>query len=296
MSAYRLLRPVALRAADGYTLAADACAPAAPDGIAVVINAAMGVPRRYYHAFATYLAEHGCGVLVYDYRGIGESAPVALRGFPARLSEWGELDVEAALGWVRASWPRARLMVVGHSVGGQLLGLAPSAVAIERALLVASQSGYWRHWPGLRRAAMWFCWHAFVPVATRLAGMLPLAALGQGEDLPAGVAQQWASWGRLPGYLFDPRAGLDLRRYAALRMPLRAYSFADDHYAPLPAVRALLQHYPRAALQHRHLDAAALGGRRIGHFGFFKPACGDFWEEALAWLTAPCPAPAALMQ
>ena len=54
-------------------LAATVYRPKTPVKTAVMIAPATGIKRQFYHNFATYLAEHGFGVLTFDNEGIGES-------------------------------------------------------------------------------------------------------------------------------------------------------------------------------------------------------------------------------
>jgi predicted alpha/beta hydrolase len=56
----------------------------------VIINSATSVRCRYYSRFASFLFGEGFDVITYDYRGIGESRPVSLRGFDA-----GWIDMQA---------------------------------------------------------------------------------------------------------------------------------------------------------------------------------------------------------
>jgi predicted alpha/beta hydrolase len=130
-------------ARDGYRLAATEFAPEASPRGAVVINSATAVPRRIYRGFATYLAERGFAVLTYDYRGVAGSRPASLAGFPARMRDCAALDVTAALDHARARWPDLSLAVVGHSFGGQALGLVPNNDLVSRTLMIAAQAGYW---------------------------------------------------------------------------------------------------------------------------------------------------------
>ena len=99
---------------------------------AVLINSATAVPRKIYRGFAAYLARRGCAVLTYDYRGIGDSRqqamvgynqPKSLVGFKASMSDWAALDVTAAVRWMRERYNTLPLTYVGHSFGGQALGL-----------------------------------------------------------------------------------------------------------------------------------------------------------------------------
>jgi pimeloyl-ACP methyl ester carboxylesterase len=103
--------------------------------------------------FAGYLARRGCAVLTYDYRGTGDSRqkaltgynqPKSLVGFKASMSDWAALDVTAAVAWMRERYKALPLNYVGHSFGGQALGLLPNNTEVSRALLIAAQAGYWK--------------------------------------------------------------------------------------------------------------------------------------------------------
>ena len=94
------------------------------------------MPRKIYRGFATYLAGRGSVVLTYDYRGIGGSRPASLKGFAATMSDWAALDVASAVTWMRGRYKGLPLAVVGHSFGGQAIGLLPNNDMIARSLLV----------------------------------------------------------------------------------------------------------------------------------------------------------------
>ena len=115
-----------IRALDGFELAATLYRPDSGEGeTAVLINSATAVKRGYYDRFARYLAGEGLTVLTYDYRGIGGSRPRRLSRFPARLRQWAEEDQGGALDWITSNLQPRKILVVGHSVGGQIVGLAP---------------------------------------------------------------------------------------------------------------------------------------------------------------------------
>src|ERR1700747_1988781 len=125
-------------ARDGYQLAATEFLPGGPPRVAIVINSATAVPRRIYRGFATYLAERGFAVLTYDYRGVAGSRPKSLVGFSARMRDWAALDVTFAREHARARWPDLQLATVGHSFGGQAIGLLPNNDLISRTLMIAA--------------------------------------------------------------------------------------------------------------------------------------------------------------
>ncbi len=197
--------------------------------------------------------------------------------------DWARLDAAGALDWIQGRCP-GRTMVVGHSFGGQALGLLPDPGVVDRALLVNAQSGSWHRWRGIRRVPMLLLWFGLIPASTALFGRMPGAVMPGMADLPKGVARQWAHWGRHRDYILRDQ---DPAGYAALRAPLRAYSFSDDRlYAPREAVEQLLSWYTGADVEHRHVDVETLG-HPVGHFGFFRPVCRDtLWPGAAAWLAS----------
>ncbi|AEI68926.1 hypothetical protein LILAB_35225 [Corallococcus macrosporus] len=275
---------VQIPARDGLPLAATVYQGRQDNGVAVQVNPATAVPRRYYDAFARFLAGRGFTVVTYDYRAMGDSVMGAALRDQARFQDWGELDTPAVMDWVTARFPSHRLSVVGHSAGGQMLGLAENASRIQAVLLVGSQHGWWRHWPmplGLAVAALSY---VALPVSAALLGRFPGRAMGA-EDLPGGIARQWASWCRNPHYVSDAH-GAPLRPYNdRVRARLRLYSFSDDAFAPEAAARALLDYYPNATREHLHRTPAELGMKRVGHFGWFRASTPEaVWAEAADWL------------
>jgi predicted alpha/beta hydrolase len=279
-------RDLVFSTGDGVRLAATLFTPLARTertGV-VVVNSAMAVPRRYYAPFARFLAASGLAVLTYDYRGIGESRRGPIGQDRARLRDWGEKDFAAALDWVARELGDDAPLVVGHSVGGQIVGLAPNNAHVRKLLLVGAQSGDWRLWPASSRARMLAFWYGVVPPVSRLFGYLPGGLLG-GESVPGGVVREWARWARRRGYVVGGSDGARATGYARLEAPIVAYSFADDDFAPARAVGALLDLYRSAQRTHRRVSAAQLGLRSIGHFGFFRESQRErLWVEARDWL------------
>ena len=275
------LRPAEFAARDGFRLGGCLYRPARPNGRAVLVNGAVGVRQQYYAAFAAFLEERGFTVLTYDYRGIAASRHGHVRDLPARIRDWAQLDAAAALDELARAAPGAQLLAVGHSFGGNSLGLVPGAERLAGALFVGVQSGYWRHWRGPGRAGMWLLTHALFPGASTLLGYVPAAIFGQGEDLPAGVAAEWAAWCRDPHYA---AGAVGAQGYARFKAPIRSYWIADDGYAPRAATQAILREYASAPSEVIAVDRAHYGGAKIGHFGLFGGRFRDsLWLDAAGW-------------
>ncbi len=260
---------------DGFTLAGREYLPARNSSPYVLIAPAVAVKQRFYDKYARFLCERGFGVVTFDYRGIGDSRPRRLAGFDARMQDWGAQDLAGVIDWVAAR-AGGRVLAVGHSAGGQLLGLAANNHKIRGLLAIAAQSGYWGLWPFPRKYWMAALWYVLMPGLTRVFRYFPGKHLGLAEDLPAGVALEWARWSRSPAYIAQ-------REYFD-RFPgaIRYYSFADDSYAPRRAVESLIGCYSHARKEGFHVSPRALGAARIGHFGFFREPL--LWSETADWL------------
>ena len=285
-----------LAAADSYPLAARLWAddgPSAP-GAAALINAGAGIAMGYYDRFAAFLAASGVPTLIYDYRGIGKSRPRSLRGFAASVEEWGSKDCAAALGWLASQFPGALRVVIGHSVGGFVTGFVTNGPMIDRMLLVGAHTGYWRDYAARARPGMYILWHALMPSLTRVVGYFPGRRLHLLEDLPAGVALEWANRRRpefwwnvtLPDGTPDfGRIENAMRCFHAIHAPILSLRFSDDPFATEAATLRVLALYQNCPATQMVLGPSDAGGQKIGHFGFFRSRFRDtLWPRVLEWL------------
>jgi len=280
-------RDLELAAEDGRRLAATLYTAAQPNGLCVLINSATATPRQYYRAFATFLASRGFVVLTYDYRGFGGSLHGPLRREKVRLLDWGQLDQAAGAAFLRNHFPDRALVVVGHSVGGQLLGLSRHAGEVRAALLVGSAHGYWRKWPNRgERYRKWFTWQVVARLLIPLFGYLPGWIRGR-KDVPGGVARDTMRFTLSPHFFCD-EAGNPLRPFNGdIRGPVRLLTLSDDSVAPPAATLDLASYYPNAIHRVDHLTPAHYGVAAVGHFGFFRRSMPQSaWIDAADWLAA----------
>lgn len=280
---------LSITARDGFPLAAELFLPAGKPRGAVLMAGAMGVPRRFYASWARYLALGGLAVLTLDYRGFGDSRRPGSGRTEASLSLWVDADLPASLDALAEHAPRAPLLWCGHSVGGQLLGFVDTA-PITGALMIGSQSGHWSLWDSPAwRLRMWLLSHALLPGAAALLGRMPGALMGGGEDLPAGVAREWAAWIRDHEYLGQLARQRDWADFARYDGALRLVTVSDDGYAPWRAGEGLLAFYRAARKEHLGVSPADAGVAAIGHFDAFRPKFRDsLWPAWRDWLLTQC--------
>ena len=266
-------------ARDGFRLQGSIFHPAGPVRSTVVVQSGMAVHRRFYAAFARHLAGRGRRVVTFDYRGIGGSRPVRLKGFPATMLDWADLDAWGVCAAAAGTWPDEPLHVVGHSYGGQAYGLAPHP-AVVRMVGIAAQSGDMRLFD--RRVAREVRWltRYVAPVAIALVGYFPAGRIGGGEDVPARVYRQWGGWCATPGYFFGDPAVQARERFAEVRAPVHLIGFDDDPYAPPAAVRALAARFPAALASVEIMPATIVHRGPIGHFDCFRAGLAEpLWAE-----------------
>jgi predicted alpha/beta hydrolase len=283
---------ITVPAMDGHPLGATLYLPRGAKRHAVLINSAAAVPRKFYRGFASYLAGRGCAVLTYDYRGTGGSRPktaagssraASLAGFKASMSDWAALDIAAAVAWMRGRYRALPLAYVGHSFGGQALGLLPNNSAISRALLIAAQAGYWKLMTAPERYRVYVMLNFVGLPLARTLGYLP-GKVGLGMDLPKDVFLQWVGWVMSPRYLFDSELE-ELQNFARYKGALRALCMSDDPWATRPAVELLCSGFTSIRPDIVTMTPTESGARRIGHMGFFRSDHRrTLWRNAADWI------------
>jgi predicted alpha/beta hydrolase len=274
-----------IAASDGYRLAITLY-PGDSNHTVVLINSATAVPRRFYQRFASWLQQHGWTAVTYDYRGIGDSKPASLRGFGARMRDWAFLDMTAMVDWVSSELSPGRMFAIGHSFGGQALGLIENASRIDAMVGVSAQSGYWAVQGGREPARVRVIVTVLIPLLSRLVGYFPWSWFASGADLPKHVALEWAGWCRQPNYLLDDES-LPLERYARFNAPVLAYSIEDDDWGTRRAVDAMMRAYPEVT--RRHIAPADYGLPRLEHMGFFRDGSQPIWQQVVEWLDGIVP-------
>jgi len=247
----------------------------------LVIASATGVRQSYYRKFAEYIASKGINVITFDYLGIGDSLTQPIKQLSNNTEDWARKDLESIINYVVGLYPNDKLSLLGHSIGGQLIGLAPSSLKADKIVLVAAQSGYWKLWRGFGRARLWFNWHILIPALTGMFGYLPSKRITAMENLPKNVARQWSRWGRKRDYLLS-EISITSTYFNKITAPLIAYSIEDDKLGAKEAVDWITGQYINALAKSVHLSPSHFGVDRIGHFGIFKERFRDsLWPMLL---------------
>jgi predicted alpha/beta hydrolase len=189
------------------------------------------------------------------------------------------------ISYITSAHQHQKLIIIGHSVGGQLIGISRLAKKAESFIMIGSQTPYWKNFSGgWNRIKLLTFWKVMIPVFTPLFGYFPASLLGLFEDLPRNVAKQWARWAKSNKYVFKEMPFLK-EQFASLEQRTLMISFTDDELAPLPAVEDLKKHFSSLKINHWHVSPSDSLQKSIGHFGFFKSLMEPLlWNEVNLWM------------
>ena len=271
---------VKFSATDGYVLVGTRYSSSEPIKANIIVASATGVPQQFYRRFAEYAVALGYQVLTFDYRGVGLSAPKQLKGFDMSYLDWGQLDLSAAIDSICKDGKP--IFVVGHSYGGQALGLTHNHGQVTAMYCFGTGAGWHGYMPFREKMKVHVMWNLIFPPMVALKGYLPWSLLKMGTDLPVDVYTQWRKWCKNPTYFFaDPEQQHLLEQYAQVKTPIYAVSALDDDWALPNSRHAFMQHYRNANMHYRNIEASDYGLKEIGHMGYFRQGAEAIWEDML---------------
>jgi predicted alpha/beta hydrolase len=252
------------------------------------VSAGTGFPQTFYFKLAAYCAERGYDALVYDYRGMGWSSAKDLAAESVKMSDWGLFDMRTALAAAAERAGSLPVFTLGHSIGGQFVGLLHNHGLARAHVQIATSVGYWRWENAPFKYLAWWFWRVHGPLMLALKGYIPSGGGWSGLPLPRGVYEEWRRWCLRPDHF-----GPDLRTYlsgnvfADIRTPLLTVGFTDDPIATRRTVDAINAFFPNARRESRWYSPADAGSGRIGHDGFFAARNREtLWKPVVDWIDA----------
>ncbi len=270
-------RPITFPARDGAALSGLVVAPPEPR-LGVLISPGTGFPKEFYRRVARAGAARGALSLIYDYRGIGGSAPADLAAMRMDYTDWGRLDMPAAIAALQDAVPGLPLRHLGHSVGGHFVGFADNQAALEAHLFVNVGLGtWWKHHRAYNPLELYFWW-GYGPFSLATRGYV--GAGWGGAPLPRGVFTTWRRWCHKSDYcLGELKSGLRPHHFDAVTAPITSLTFTDDPIANRRTATEFLAAYPNAPSALTVRAPADYGVSKIGHDGAFRRGREAVWEE-----------------
>ncbi|PNK61265.1 alpha/beta fold hydrolase [Psychrobacter sp. FDAARGOS_221] len=258
---------------------------------AIMIAPATGIKRLFYKSFASYLASQGFGVITYDNEGIGDSLTCPLPKCDASLISWGRHDATAVLEALQDEFPNANYHLVGHSAGGQLIGLMPNYQALSSVVNVACSSGRIKNMDMPFKAQAMVFMDGAITLGNLLLGYTPSDKFDMGEPLPRGVAKQWRDWCNGKGYIKTAFGKTVFTHYYdEFAAPSLWLNFTDDDIANAKNVDDMLAVFTAMPAEKRMMTPQQFGLKHIGHMKFFSSKthakAPELWQMATDWIQA----------
>jgi predicted alpha/beta hydrolase len=271
------MQPLIIYAQDGYPLAAHFyTAQTQSKPYPILIAPATGIAQGFYRNFAEYLTHLGYNVMSFDFRGIGGSLHGPLHENSASIVDWGH----SLLTKTQAD----QVILIGHSAGGQLLGIMPNFQRIAKLVTVAGSSGHIRGLKGRTQLLAPFMFYGIFPLGNKITGYAPTKMIGMGENLPQQVGRDWAHFCRYAGYVINAQTRLQFNYHQDTVCPITAIFAKDDEIATPTNVNDLLRLYPNAPQTVLTLDPKSYQHHKIGHMLMFKKSHHNLWPVLAAAL------------
>lgn len=270
---------------DGVTLGGILLIPTDPKAV-VQFNGGTGAKKEFYLAFVNYLAEHGYVVCLWDYRGIGQSAPSTLRGCTYQYRDYGLQDMPAIRRFLENRYPNLPLLLVGHSAGGQQIAFSEGVASYKGLVAIAVSTGYLKPMPWLFKLKYLYFFYCFTPLSHLIWQCVRAKRFGIMEDLPTPVVKEWRQWCSKLDYFFDPAFAnktVPVDRYESLPFPVHVFWTVDDDISNEANIQQFWSHIKSdRGISFRKIVPEEMGVRMINHFGFFKKHFREtLWKEAL---------------
>jgi predicted alpha/beta hydrolase len=265
------MEKLSIVASDGYTLSALYSEPVWKCKGTVVISSATCIKKEFYINFALFLVKQGYRVLLYDYRGIGESAPADLKRSEILMHEWGTKDMNAVLNYLVNERRLTDILWVGHSIGAQLVGFVEHRQHIKKIISVNAAVGYWGYFPFPMNTMVWLLWYVIGPTLIKIYGYGVMKKIGWGENLPRKAILEWRDWCINKNYYVDfLQKHLHTDRFYDVTTPMTVVYTSDDYIANDKTVSLMMKFFPNAPTQILKIQTEKYTRDKVGHTGIFR--------------------------
>ena len=207
----------------------------------------------------------------------------------ASLISWGRHDMPAVLDALQDEFTDATYHLIGHSAGGQLIGLMPNYQSIASVFNVACSSGRIKNMDMPYKLKAIGFMEAFIPLTNLTLGYTPSDKIGMGEPLPRGVARQWREWCNGAGYIKTAFGkSIHTHFYDEIDMPALWLGFSDDEIANSKNMDDMIRVFTKMPVEKHFLDPKDFGLNSIGHMRYFSSRTNakapKLWQMAIDWL------------
>lgn len=236
----------------------------------LVVFPAMGVKGSYYKNAALFFASQGFHVVTTDHRGHGSSSVRPSRKYNFGYYEQIELEYTVMLKKVRSMFADSKVVIVGHSLGGQMgsMFIARHSHLADGIILNASCSPYYKGWGNLLGTGVWL-FTKFIGGLSKILGYYPGNRTGFGGQEATGIIQDWSqtvftNHFIAVGSAFDYEKAINRCTH-----PVMGITYAGDSSAPPAALKNLSDKFTNANVKLHHVTPLS-GAAKYNHYSWVK--------------------------
>ena len=104
-----------------------------------------------------------------------------MKNSKASIIQWGQLDIPAAIDALLGRTHAEKVTLLGHSAGGQLLGIVPNYSKVAKVVAVSGSTGHVKGLKGKTKLLAPVMFNLIFPLARITKGYGPTQAIGMGK-------------------------------------------------------------------------------------------------------------------
>jgi len=232
---------------------------------------AMGVAAKQYNLLLQELVNCGFTSACYDLRGNGNSSIRANRINNFGYAQLAEEDLPKAIECLLEYYPNKKLVLLGHSLGGQICSLyiSQNPGIVDQLVLAASCSVYYKNWPSTYRWGLLF-FAQFSSLISAILGHFPGRTLGFGGREARNIMKDWAYNARTGDYKLCNSRFNYLPFPSVPNLDVLAINFSDDQLAPNKATDHLLSKLSANNISKIQVSGDDIGRIKATHFNWLR--------------------------
>ncbi len=236
----------------------------------IVIFPAMGVKGNYYRHYARTLAAENINVVTIDHRGHGGSGVRPSREINFGYREQVEMEYPSIINRVKEIFPLQKIIVMGHSLGGQMGSMFISRYPelVDGFILNASCSVYYKGWREYAAGILAFA--KFCDLLAKALGYYPGNKVKFGGREARGIIKDWYHTARTGNF---SATGSHYNYNEAMhrcKTPILALTYQGDSSAPPAALKNLLNKFVSAEKEYHHVLNPAFPKEKYDHYSWVK--------------------------
>ncbi len=241
----------------------------------LIIFPAMGVMAGYYKNYAAALTRNGINVVTIDHRGHGQSSVRPSRKVNFGYREQIEVEYLESVLKVKEIFPDSKIVVMGHSLGGQMGVMFVSRYShlVGGFILNASCTVHYKAW-GMVQGYALLVFAFFCNTLGKVLGYYPGKKIGFGGTEGQGIISDWFHTVRTGNFSATGSEYNYNKSISDMKLPVLGLSYRGDSSAPPKALKALLGKFSNCYTEYHHIVHAH---KKYDHYSWVRhpEICSD---------------------